>query len=83
MSKSPDLDALLKLDNHRRGAKRKYTAAVAKERHREQARRASSANSKANQALARMYPTDYAALYDQALARVNAESGPLPGDEPF
>ena len=59
---------------------RKFAPEVAKARTAEMMRRYEAARAKAINALARAYPFKFRALYDEALRRVNAERGPLPGD---
>lgn len=75
-----ELDSLLG-DKSVRGRKRRFTPEVAEARRKESTRRASRAASLARTALVRLYPADYDRLHKQALARINEESGPLPGEE--
>jgi hypothetical protein len=47
-------------------------------RRKEQLKRTSLAQGRAKTALVRLYHDDYLDLYQQAVAQVNAERGPLP-----
>jgi hypothetical protein len=78
---TPDLDALL---GKRRGALDRTSHLpdeVRVARRAEKANRANAASALVQTALRRLHPEDYAALYEQAKARIAAERGPLPGDE--
>jgi hypothetical protein len=57
-----------------------FTPEVAEARQKEQSRRGSAAQSLAFMALRRLHSKDYRSLYQQAKVKVDAESGPLPGD---
>jgi hypothetical protein len=70
---TPDLQSLLEL---------KRPPEVVKARVAEQRRRRSKAFGMASVAMSRLHPEDYKALLAQARAAVDAERGPLPGDEP-
>ena len=74
-----DLNELLGIPRSRRQPR--FSADVAKARRREQSRRAAAAQGLARTALTKLHPDDYAALYRQAVNKVNADRGPLPGDE--
>ena len=78
MTGEVDLAALLEGVPRRR----KLPPDVAKARQREQFRRHSAAGRLVLQALSRLHPEEYRSLLDQAQARLVAERGPLPGDEP-
>lgn len=62
------------------GSRLGLSPAVAAERKKESARRHATAQQRAYQALARAYPDDFRALYDESRRRILAERGPLPGD---
>lgn len=77
-----DLDALVALPpGRRRGRPATFTPDVAKARHAETVRRLNAARALALKALTRLHPNDFRALCEQARAKINAERGPLPGDE--
>lgn len=71
-----DYDALRKVARRRR-----FSAEIAKARQAEQARRYQTAYRRALRALVKVYPDDFEHLYRAARAEVDAERGPLPGDE--
>lgn len=53
---------------------------VRQSRIREQKRRAGMAQSRAKTALTKLHADDFRSLYAQAVLEVDAECGPLPGD---
>lgn len=55
--------------------------ATAEARKKERNGRAGVAQSRALRMLAKAHPDDYRTLYEAAKAEVDAERGPLPGDE--
>lgn len=62
------------------GRRRLFTREVGGQRRSEQARRSARASHLAFAAMRRLYPDVYEDLYRQAVVKVNAECGPLPGD---
>lgn len=79
---SPDLNALLATDDTvKLGRHNLFPPKVAKERSEERSRRTASAQFRATKALRRLHADDWRSLYLQALAQLDAERGPLPGDE--
>jgi hypothetical protein len=64
-----------------RGGPSRFDAETQKRRTHEQKVRASVAVARARVALANLHPEDHRDLYEQALAEVYEERGPLPGDE--
>jgi hypothetical protein len=54
---------------------------IKQERRKEQTRRSVSANQRAMRALCKLHPNDYDELRRQASVVVEAEGGPLPGDD--
>lgn len=62
------------------GRPREFEPEVAEARRLERGRRNTEAKRRARVALELKYPTDAEAFYAAALAEVNAERGPLPGD---
>lgn len=80
---APDLNALIgERTPGRRGRPVVFPPDVASARHAEQMRRGSRAQRLAFQALAKLHPDDYRSLYEQAKVVIEAERGPLPGDDP-
>jgi hypothetical protein len=61
--------------------RRKFSPEVGAVRRNEQQNRSATARMRALHALARAFPDEYRTLYQAAKAEVNAERGPLPGDE--
>lgn len=59
----------------------KFTAEVAKERANERAKRLLKAQHRAEKILRQRHAEEYAVLRQALLAQINAEAGPLPGDE--
>jgi hypothetical protein len=64
-----------------KGRPRKFEPETRKARDTERQRRAAQAQAAAHQHLISLYPDMYARLYQQHLARINDERGPLPGDD--
>lgn len=79
----PDLDELLPegAPMHRRSRESRFSPEVARARHKESTWRATNARRLAAEALRRLHPDDYESLTVQARARIDAQRGPLPGDE--
>lgn len=79
---APSLDDLLDgtYAPRRRVAGPILDAATRTKRQAELTRRQNSARYLAFKALAALHADDYDALFEQAKAKVSAESGPLPGD---
>lgn len=77
----PDLDALLATKRRRsRGRPREFEPAIAAARLTEQKIRANTAVALARRALSYNHEEEYRSLYEQAIQKVYAERGPLPGD---
>jgi hypothetical protein len=80
----PDLEAILGQGRHSNDKPlRRLPPDVAKARSIEIRRRWTIARNLAQTALRRLHYDDYRALVEQAAAKVDAERGPLPGDEPI
>ncbi|HXH34412.1 MAG TPA: hypothetical protein VNJ54_08380 [Plantibacter sp.] len=75
----PNLQDLLGLVSSR--LRRGLDKETQQQRSKERTNRGATAASKATTALRRLHPDDYRSLYQQASEMVNAERGPLPGDE--
>jgi hypothetical protein len=78
---TPDLDSLMAGRLGRGYARREFPPEVSAARGVEQRRRSSAAQNMALTALSRLHRDDFRSLYRQAVAKINAERGPLPGDE--
>ena len=61
--------------------RKNFDADTNRARHQERNRRQSIVRSRVLSALRTMYPDDYRALYQHVTDAVNAERGPMPGDE--
>lgn len=82
MNDVPNLEELLAAGRaSTNGRAQPFSPEIAKARKLEQRTRTAMAVSLAAQALRRLHPDDHRSLYEQALAKVNAKRGPLPGDE--
>lgn len=75
---APNLDDLIGGD----GRASRLSAAERAARQKEVMRRNNVATGLARKALVRLHNEDYRSLWAQAKAKVDAEFGPLPGDEP-
>lgn len=78
----PNLEELLAV-KRRAGRRSTYSPEVAEARRLEQNRRSAKAQDLAHIALAKLHHDDHIALYRQALDKINAERGPLPGDADY
>lgn len=81
MQQPDDILAYLDAPPPVRGPLIRRPPAVAAARAKEQRNRSAEARSRTERALRRAYPDEYDALYAEAKRRVDAERGPLPGDE--
>lgn len=65
----------------RRKRRSRFTPEVEEARRQEQRSRNGTASARAKSALLQAFPDEYRTLYEAAKAEINAERGPLPGDD--